>query len=82
MKKVILALVAGLVLGTSAYADKIPYYYATTSLWHEMGENGTMSSTFYYAPAVIVSAVIETVFVPPVALWNIGRDKEEAEKAE
>ena len=81
MKKILLTLVAGFVLSTSAYAEKIPYYSATTSLWKEMGENGTMSSTFFYAPAVIFSAVVETVFAPPVALWNIGRDKEEPEMA-
>lgn len=80
MKKIILSLVAGIVLSTSAYAEKIPFYSATTSLWKEMGEDATMSSTFFYAPAVIVSAVIETVFAPPVALWNIGREHEEESK--
>jgi hypothetical protein len=84
MKKAILLLVAGVIFSTSAYAERIPFYSATTSLWKEMGENGTMSSTFFYAPAVIVSAVVETVFAPPVALWNIGRygDDEGKEKSE
>jgi hypothetical protein len=81
MKKVMLSLVVGVILSTSAYAEKIQFYSATTSLWNEMGENGTMSSTFFYAPAVIVSAVIETVFAPPVALWNIGRSEKEEPKA-
>lgn len=76
MKKLILVFIVGLTLCSTVSADKIKYYAATTSLTKQMGENGTASSTFYYAPAVVVSAVVETVLSPSVWFWNLFQNKE------
>jgi hypothetical protein len=82
MKKVTLALITGLLLSTSASAEKIHYYTATTSLWKDMGRGGTPESTFFYIPVVAVSAVFETIMAPGIAIWNIGRSNGSSEKSE
>lgn len=75
MKKVIFFLIVGMVLSSTVNADKIRYYASTTSLVGQMGENGTASSTYYYAPAVVVSAVIETALAPSVWFWNLFQEE-------
>lgn len=81
MKKLILIFIIGLTLTTAVSADKIKYYDSTTGLVKQMGENGTATSTFYYAPAVVISAVVETVLSPSVWFWNLFQDeKVEKEK--
>lgn len=70
MKKVFIALMMfGFLM--SVNAGEIKYYASTTTLVKEMGEKGDVSSSFFYVPAVVVSAVIESVAVPPLLFWNI-----------
>jgi len=80
MRKIMFLLVVGLLLSSTVNADKIKYYSATTSFVKEMGKDGTASSTFYYAPATVVSAVIETVLAPSVWFWNLFQEEESKEK--
>lgn len=75
MKKLILVFIIGLTLCSTASADKIRYYAATTGLVKQMGDSGTASSTFFYGPAVVVSAVVETILSPSVLFWNLFQKK-------
>ena len=76
MKKIMFFLIVGMALSSAVNADKIKYYASTTSLVKQMGENGSASSTYYYAPAAVVSAVIETVLAPSVWFWNLFQEEE------
>lgn len=70
MKKIFITLIMfGFLMHINA--GEIKYYASTTTLVKEMGENGNVSSSFFYVPAVVLSAVIESVAVPPLLFWNI-----------
>jgi len=75
MKKAMFILIMGLILSTTASADKIKYYDATTTLVDKMGKDGTASTTFYYTPAVVFSSVVETVLLPPVWFFNLFQEE-------
>lgn len=72
MKKLVMLFMFLTIFVVSAEAKKIPYYSATKTLIHEVKTQDDSTTTILYAPAVAVSAVVESIAAPFIALFNIS----------